>query len=110
MVDPAFPLLRRVGPIVEAALLNPPEDLVELLLAHQESVVLRFGLVVRVAEVERDVVRDFDGEEVRAERHRLRQTEDLGEEVRRLALVAHVDDGVVELDGHGASIMAHAPV
>src|SRR5207245_4429477 len=48
-VDLALPLLLRVGPVVETALLDAPEDLVELLLAHEEGVVLRFGLAVRVA-------------------------------------------------------------
>ena len=106
MVDLALLLLRRVGPVVEAALFDAAEDLVELLLAHEERVVLRFGLVVRVAEIERHAVRELDGEEIGAERLRRRQSEELSEKLRRRALVAHVDDGVVELDGHGASILS----
>src|SRR5688572_24457266 len=45
-VDLALLLERRVGPPVEAALLHPAEDLVELRLAHQERVVLDLDLLV----------------------------------------------------------------
>ena len=67
---------------------------------------LLLDLVIGVAEIERHAVRELDGEEIRAERLRRRQPEEPGEKLRRLALVAHVDDGVVQLDGHGASILS----
>src|SRR5262245_49410063 len=45
-VDLAFAPSRRIRPVVEPALLDAPEDLVELGLAHQESVVLDDDLVI----------------------------------------------------------------
>jgi len=39
-VDPALLLPAGIGPVVETALLDAAEDLVELLLAHEEGVVL----------------------------------------------------------------------
>ena len=53
-------------------------------------------------EVERDVVVGLHGHE-RAERLRLTKAEDLGEELRGRLLVVRPHDGVVQLDGHGAS-------
>jgi hypothetical protein len=59
--------------------------------------VLRHDLAVVVAEVERDAVLELHRHE-RAERHRRRQAEELGQEGRRGALVASRDDRVVEGD------------
>src|SRR5207237_10779327 len=75
----------------------------ELGMADEESGMLRLDLIVRIAEVERHLVRDLDAEE-RAEGSRLRQAEELGQEIRGFALVAHVDDGVVQLHGHGGRV------
>src|SRR5207248_8033701 len=53
VVDLALLLLHRIGPVVDALLPDAAEDLVELLLADEEGIVLRLGIVVGVAEVER---------------------------------------------------------
>src|SRR5207248_404912 len=99
-IDLAFVALAGIGPVVEPALLDAAEDGVEFLLRDEERVVLLLDLVVGVAEVERHVVCELDREEVRAERLRLRQAEERGKEIGRGAFVAHVDDGVIELDAH----------
>ena len=76
-------LLRGIGPVVEPPRLDAAEDLVELLLAHEERVVLQLrSIAVGVEEGERDLVADLDVEE-RAEGLRRRQAEELGEETRR---------------------------
>ena len=80
---------------------QPVEDLVERLLLDEERIVLGRQLLVRVDEVERDVVVGLDGHE-RAEGLRLPKAEDLGEELRRRLLVVRPHDRVVQLDGHGA--------
>src|SRR5258708_5342424 len=80
VVDLALLLLHRIGPVVDALLLDAAEDLVELLLADEERVVLLLDLVVGVAEIERHAVGEHDREEVRAERFRRRQAEEPGEE------------------------------
>src|SRR5207302_9766143 len=68
--------------------------------ADEERIVLRLHLVVGVAEIERHAVVELYREEVRAERFRFRQAEELGEEIRRIALAAHVDDRMVQLHAH----------
>jgi hypothetical protein len=99
-VDLAFLLLARVGPVLDAAAAHAAEDLVELLLAHEERVVLHLDFhAFGVEERERHFVCDLHVEE-RAEGNRFFQCEDFGEEARRRARVAGVDDGVVQLDGH----------
>src|SRR5690606_11382578 len=88
-----------VGPVLHAALDDPPVDLVELRLADQERVVLSGDLVARRGEVEPDAVGGVDLPEV-PETARRGQAEQLGEPVRRGVRVAGGDDRVVELDGH----------
>src|SRR5690606_16291410 len=55
-----------IGPVFDLLLEDPGIDLVELLLRHQECVVLRRILHIRwrFGEIESDAVREFDGEEV----------------------------------------------
>src|SRR5437899_1366458 len=98
-VDLPRPAESRVGPVVEPALRDPAEDLVELVFTDEERVVLRRDLAVDVVKVERHAVARLDDAE-RPERRRLRQPEDLGEERRRPLLVPAPDDGVVELHAH----------
>jgi hypothetical protein len=83
--------------VVELALLDAAEDLVELRFAHEKSVVLRYDLAVVVAEVEGNAVFELHRHE-RAERHRRRQAEQLSQEGRRGALVARRDNRVIEGD------------
>src|SRR5438105_6496223 len=66
VVDLALLALARIRPVVEPALLDAAEDLVELLLADEERVVLLLDLVIGVAEIERHAVRELDGEEIGA--------------------------------------------
>ena len=87
--------------MVQAPRADPPVDGVELVLGHQERVVLGADLlaVAYVGVVEADVVGDRHHHEL-GERRRARQIEQLGEEGRRLLLVLGGDDRVVEGDGH----------
>src|SRR5439155_9067354 len=63
-VDPAVFLAAGIGPVVETALLDAAEDLVELLLAHQEGVVLDLDFhAVGVEEGEGHLVAELDIEE-----------------------------------------------
>src|SRR3990172_1797141 len=71
-VDLALQPVTGVGPVGEAARLDAAEDPVELVLAHEEGVVLRRGLALQDIEVQRHLVPHLDTEEG-TERHRLRQ-------------------------------------
>src|SRR5688500_11899259 len=95
-VDRALLVLERVRPVVEAALADAPEDLVELLLADEERVVLQANRAPHRVKVERDAVVDLDDEEG-AERARRWPPEDLAEERGGALLVDAPDDRVVEL-------------
>src|SRR5262249_44909079 len=99
VVDLALAAMRRIGPVVGPAGLDPAEDLVELRLGHEEGVVLDLDVLVGLEERERDLVGDIDVEE-RTERPGRLQAEDLDEELRGFTLVARVHDGVVQLDRH----------
>jgi hypothetical protein len=98
-VDLTRVLLEGIGPVRQPARPDPAEDLVELLLGDEERVVpgRHHGVV---EEVQRDLVGQLDDGE-RAEVHRWRQPEELGQEGGRGVPVVRGDDGVVELDGHG---------
>lgn len=67
----------------------------------EERVVLRCDLAVGLDEVEGHFVPGLHAQE-RPEGDRPGQAEDLGQERGRCVLVAGVDDGVIELDGHRA--------
>src|SRR5215510_11117438 len=82
VVDLAPSGLAGVGPVVEMSGAHAGEDVVELLLADEESVVLRGDVVVALVKIERDVVVDLDHEE-RAEGDGRRPAEDLRQEGRR---------------------------
>src|SRR5262245_53471006 len=69
-------LMPRVGPIRQAALTDAREDRVELLLAHQEGIVLDRHRLVAVLEIERHAVVERDLPE-RTEAHRSLAIEDL---------------------------------
>jgi hypothetical protein len=98
-VDPAGAALAGVSPVFEALCADAFEDLVELVFANQECVVLEGNLAIGLVEVERDIVVKRDHEE-RSEAARGWKAEDLGKERRRLLLVAAPDDGVIELPAH----------
>src|SRR5437879_6941798 len=102
-VDLALPVETRIGPVVESAPRDPPEDLVEIVLVYQERVVLRGDLAVDIVEVQRYAVAGLDHEE-RSEGGRRLQPEDLGEERRRPLLLPAPHDGVVELHAHRSTL------
>src|SRR5205807_1539008 len=108
VVDLARSAERRVGPVVEPPLGDPTEDLVELVLADQERVVLRRDLALDVVVVERHLVADLDDAKGPEARRRL-QPEDLGEERRRPLLVPAPDDGVIELHAHTPTLLSSRP-
>src|SRR5207244_4830143 len=98
-VDLARLLLSGVSPVLEAALADAAEDLVELLLAHEEGVVLHLDLhAVGVEEGEGHLVAELDIEEV-VEGLRRGQAEDAGEELGGGAVVRRVEDGLGERGG-----------
>ncbi len=100
VVDPTGVAVERVGPVGDPAVLDPAEDLVELLVADQEGVVPGGDRPVDPHDVHRDVVGEPDDEEGLAA-HGSGQTEDLGQEARGLLVVPCRDDRVVQLNGHG---------
>src|SRR3990170_5726233 len=99
-VDHARLAVAGVRPERQTALLDTAEDPVELVLIDEEGVVLGGPLAIVVVEVKRHLVAKLDSEE-RAPMHRCREPEQSREELSRGALVASVDDRVVQLDGHG---------
>src|SRR2546429_8082681 len=101
VVDLSLLLLFGIGPVLELARLDAAEDLVELLLAHEERVVLHLDFhAVGGKEGEGHFVADLDIEE-RAEGFWRGEAEEAGEEFGGGARVLRVDDGVVQFDGHG---------
>jgi hypothetical protein len=78
-----------------------PKTAFEVSFADQEGVVLRPDRALAVGKVERDAVVQFNHVEM-AEARRRWSAQHLGQELRRGALVRAPDDGVIELDGHGA--------
>ena len=91
--------------MLHAAVADLAEDRVELVLGHQERVVLGvdFLAVRHLRVVEADVVGDSHHQEM-SERLRVRQVEQLGQKSRRFLLVLRGDDGVVQLDAHVAPV------
>src|SRR5207245_7100480 len=63
VVDSIRLLVCRVGPVRKPALADAPEDPVELFFAHKEGVVLYEDDLVRLNEVQRDAVVEFDAME-----------------------------------------------
>src|SRR5688500_13105291 len=75
MIDLARLLLPRIGPVLEAPLLDASEDGVELGLAHEEGVMLHLDVhAIAAQEIERNLVADFHDVE-RAEALGRRQAE-----------------------------------
>src|SRR5258705_1406055 len=101
VVDLAGPAAPRIRPMLQTALLDASVDPVEIVLGHQERIVLRADLLVlshlrvveagTVVESYRKEVTEFLG---------AWQAEELREEVGRFLPVFRGDDGVVEGDGH----------
>ena len=75
---------------------------VELVLAHEERVVLGDDLSAGLGEVQRDGVVGLDHEKMPEPGGR-RQAENLAQEGRRPLLVTAGDDGVVQLHAHADS-------
>ncbi len=96
-VDPARVPAVRVGLEGRAALDEPGEDAVEVVLGDEERVVLHGDLDVDGGEIEGDAVGGRHGQEHSGRCADL-QTEDSGEEAGGLLPVAGENDGVVELD------------
>ncbi len=91
-------------PLRSSKYLDAAENPVELLLAHQEGVVLHLDFhAVGGKEGEGHLVADLDIEE-RAEGLGRGQAEEAGEELGGGARVLRVDDGVVQFDGHGRDL------
>src|SRR5262245_22521788 len=107
VVDRTRPALAGIRPVLDAALADAREDLIELVLADQERIMLGGDLAIRVVEVERYRVAELDHQE-RSEPAGWRQPEHLGEKSRRLLLVAAPDDGVVEFCRHLFSSLHHS--
>src|SRR6516162_7404606 len=94
------PGLARIRPVRQILLADAAERGVELLLAHEERVMLGRYLLVGLGEVQRDAVVRLDHQEV-PEAGRRGQAEDPGEERRRPLLVAARHNSVVQLHAHG---------
>src|SRR5690606_33991648 len=99
MIDLAGPALARVRPVRQLQLPDAREDLVELRLADQEGIVLRFDLAGCIDEVQADAVGGGHDEE-RPEAGGFAEAEEVGEEAGGGLAVASLDDEVVELSGH----------
>jgi hypothetical protein len=99
-VDLSRTTTERVGEVGDAALDEPAQDRVELLLPHQKGVVLpRRGPVV-VGDVQGHVVAEHDHGE-RPEGRVVGRTQDGRVVTGRCALVVRPDDRVVQRDRHG---------
>src|SRR4026209_1871962 len=83
-----------IGPVLKASVADAGEDLVELLFADEEGVVLGGNLAVVFVEVDGNVVVERDDEH-RPERCGARQAEDFSKKGCRLLLVAAPYDRVV---------------
>jgi len=101
MVDLARLLVPRVGPVRQLACTDATEDLVELVFADEEGVVLNDELAIRPDEVEGDSVVERDGVKG-PEPDRRRSPEDFGQEGRGRLRIAGVNDRVIQFNGHVA--------
>jgi hypothetical protein len=100
VVDLPGRVVSRVGVELDPGLLDSPEDGIELILGHQERIVL-WGDPLRVAihEIQGHAVTGLDRKE-RAKGGTDPQPQNHGQEVSGFLPVASLDDGVVQLDGH----------
>src|SRR5579862_9939416 len=98
VIDLARHFLMRVGPDRNGIGLDPSERGVEVILTHEEGVVLRCEVVGMVHVVERDLA-DLHGHERPPLRSGL-DTEYVREKRGRRVRVARMNDRVVELDAH----------
>jgi hypothetical protein len=92
----------RPGKVRQLPVPDAAEGGVELVLAHEERVVLGGDLAAGLGEVQRDGVVGLDHEKMPEPGGR-RQAENLAQEGRRPLLVAAGDDGVVQLHAHADS-------
>src|SRR4029450_7804821 len=76
-----------------------PEDVVEVGLINKECVVLGVSWTMVVGKVQRHVIVDLDHEEGSARRGG-GQTQNVGQERRRLALVSRSDNRVIQPNRH----------
>src|SRR5437867_3019598 len=101
VVDLTRPALAGIGPVGQPALADAAEDLIELVLAHEEGVVHHREVALVAYEVERDAVVELDAVE-RAESDGCRTVEDLGQEGRGGLRIAGRNNRVIQLNGHDA--------
>ena len=99
MVDAAWLPVTRIRPVGQSTGLDATEDLVELVLAHQEGIVLDGELLAALDEVERHPIVQFDAKK-RAEPDGRTAPQQLRQERCRGLRIAGVDDGVVQFDRH----------
>jgi hypothetical protein len=95
-----------VGPVGKSTLRDPSKDGVELIFGDEESVVMTLS-VSAVVVVEADPIGSLEAHEG-AERLRWIKAEDLRKKIGGRFLVLDRDDGVVELNCHGASLQLDA--
>jgi hypothetical protein len=98
VVDLHVVLRARAAAVLEAGLLHAAEDGIEVLIRHQEGVVVALE-VLAVVEVQREVLVDLHRGEV-AEEAGVLQAHDVGYEPSRLLFVLRRDNGVIQVDSH----------
>jgi len=112
VVDGAGGVAHRAGPVVEPTGKDAPEDLVEVVFADQERVVLLRDFAVHLMEIERDAVVHLDDEE-RLEDGCRGPAKDLCEKGGRPLLVTAPNDRVVQLHCHAGDprprVLDHRP-
>ena len=99
-VDLARSVVRRIGPVVDPALGDSSEDLVELGFGHEKREVDPCEVAAGLGEVERNPVSCLHHAEVRVLRGRI-EAEQVGQERRGAVRVGGRHDGVVQLGTHG---------
>jgi hypothetical protein len=101
-----------VGPVRDPPFAEPREEGVELAIAYREGVMLRRELVSGVGEIERRAGREPNRVKpaAGANRGRRRQSEHLREKGSGSALVARMDDQMVEIYRHEIRVAGPAPL
>jgi hypothetical protein len=94
MIDRLRMFLSGIGPVLDSANTDSIENMVELILSDQKSVVLGGNRAFFLLEIEGNAVAERYDEKW-AESLRLRQPQNMGEKTRRQLLVVAPDDGVV---------------
>lgn len=98
-VDFAGTALAGVGPVLESPPSDASKDMVKVLFAYQEGIVLRVNFGIGLVKVERDIIVELDDQEW-SKSAGSGQAQDIGEEYCRHLLIAAPDDGVIKLNAH----------